>query len=342
MLRCTNLLPCYPELATASATGSVDTHHRRIAAQWLLLAGLLSLSLSAAMAQGQSDTTQSNASVAGVHPEQCDGQIPGDAHKLSTKSVEPSGTTEGQEAAQTGSTLTQMPLRISGVDSSAPAPDQDGARCARPHSETAKQPPPKDTAASADVPVLPQADATEPNVSYSDGVLKVTGHGERLAQILENIKSLTGIQMDIPASLEENQIFDDVGPAPVRDALIKLLDGARLNYLILGSPQDPQRVSQLVLTAETTTAQVKTPVAGVTVAQASGPTLYGAGFGDSTGQEAAAEEPPPPPAANAIPVNVNIQQAAAAEGKTPGEILDELQKKQIQQLDEQSAQTAPH
>jgi hypothetical protein len=341
MLRCTNLLPCYPELATTSAAGSVDMHHRRFAAQSLLLAGLLSLSLSAAMAQGQSGTTQSDASVTGVHPEQCDGQIPGDAHKLSTKSGDPSGTTEGQEAAQTDSTLTKMPLHISGLDSSAPAPDQDGARCARPHSETAKQTQPKDTAGSVDVPVLPQADAPEPNVSYSDGVLKVTGHGERLAQILENIKALTGIQMDIPASLEENQIFDDVGPAPVREALIKLLDGARLNYLILGSPQDPHKVSQLVLTAEAATAQIKTPVAGVTVAQASGPSLYGAGFGDTTGQDTAAEEPPPP-AANAIPVNVNIQQAAAAAGKTPGEILDELQKKQIQQLDEQSAQTAPH
>ena len=340
MLRCTNLLLCYPELATASARRPVDTHRRRIATQWLMLAGLLSLSLFAAKAQGQNDTPQSDASAAAVHAEQCDGQSPADPHKLSIKSGDLSGATEEPEVAQTDSTAAKTALRIPGLDSSAPASDQDGARCARPHSEAAKQPHPKDAAGSADPPVLPNADSTEPGVTYSDGVLKVTGHGQRLAQILENIKALTGIRMDIPESLEENQIFDDVGPAPVREALIKLLDGARLNYLILGSPQDPQAVSQLVLTAEASTAQAKTPATAVTVAQAGGPALYGAGFGDATGQDTAAVESAPNPA-DAIPVNVNIQQAAAAAGKTPGEILDELQKKQIQQLDQQNAQTAP-
>jgi hypothetical protein len=46
-------------------------------------------------------------------------------------------------------------------------------------------------------------------------------------------------------------------------------------------------------------------------------------------------------AATAEPVNSKIQQAATASGKTPGQILDEMQKKQLQQLDEQAAQPAP-
>ncbi len=340
MLRCTSLLPCYPELAPASATRSVDTHHRSVKAQWLLLAGLLSLSVSAAVAHGQNDTPQSDASAAGLHARQCYGQSPGDAHKLSTKSGDLPGTTEGQEAAQTDSTLAKLPLRIPGLENATTGSDQNGARCEREHSDKAQQPHPEDTAGVADLPVLPQTDSTHPNVSYSDGALKVTGHGAHLAQILKSIKALTGIEMDIPASVEENQIFDDVGPAPLREALVKLLDGARLNYLILGSLRDPQGVTQLVLTAETSSAQIKTPAAGVTTEQASGPALYGAGFGDATAQDTAAAEPAQVQA-NAIPVNVNIQQVAAAAGKTPGEILDELQKKQIQQLDQQTVQPAP-
>jgi hypothetical protein len=50
---------------------------------------------------------------------------------------------------------------------------------------------------------------------------------------------------------------------------------------------------------------------------------------------------PPVPVANpliGIPAGFNVQQAATASGKTPGQILDELQKQQMQALDSQNPQ----
>jgi hypothetical protein len=187
--------------------------------------------------------------------------------------------------------------------------------------------------------VFPQPDPTAPIVSYSDGELKVVGHGARLGKILETIKALTGITLDLPADGADIQIFDDVGPAPVRKALIQLLDGSKLNYVILGSSETPQRVRQLILTAQTSTMPASTlgSASGSPIEQAKGPTLYGEGFGEVSPQPEPVQPAINPAAiANAIPVNVNIQKEAAASGKTPGQILDELQKKQLQQLDDQS------
>jgi hypothetical protein len=178
-------------------------------------------------------------------------------------------------------------------------------------------------------------------VTYSGGELKVVGHGARLGQILETIKALTGITLEVPQDSADNQIFDDVGPAPARQALMQLLDGTRLNYVILSSSEDPQSVKGLILTAQT--AMMPTTTLGsakeLPTEQASGPALYGAGFSEATGQA-----PPIEPAANTpspVPVNPTIQQEATASGKTPGQILDELQKKQLQQLDARAAQSAP-
>jgi hypothetical protein len=239
--------------------------------------------------------------------------------------------------------LTKLPLRLSGIENSTGPSDEEVAQCKHDLNDAAEQSQPKTSAESADRPVLPQVDSGAPIVSYKDGELKVVGHGARLGSILEIVKSLTGIALDIPQDGAENQISDDIGPAPLRQALINLLDGARLNYLILGSSEDPQGIKQIILTAQTSTSQIgkPAPAAGLSTEQASGPALYGSGFGAASGPDTAIVEPVVPTPANSIPVNVNIQQAAASSGKTPGEVLDELQKKQLQQLDDQAAQSAP-
>jgi hypothetical protein len=41
-----------------------------------------------------------------------------------------------------------------------------------------------------------------------------------------------------------------------------------------------------------------------------------------------------------VPAGVNIQQLAAQENKSPGQVLDELQKRQLEVLDQQAAATA--
>jgi hypothetical protein len=305
----------------------------------LLAAALVALPLSTSIAKGQTSKPQEDASSANVHTEVCEGQTPDNQHNLSTKAGATSAVTEEQEATHSDSASAPQPLRLPGVGNSTGAADQHGAQCKRPHNDAPKQSQPKDSAGAN--PPVPQADSTAPIVTYSGGQLKVVGHGARLEQILETIKALTGITLEVPQDSADNQIFDDVGPAPARQALMQLLDGIKLNYVILGSSGEPERVNGLILTAQTSMMPTTTlgSANGLPTEQASGPALYGAGFSETTGQAAPIE--PMANAATAEPVNSKIQQAATASGKSPGQILDEMQKKQLQQLDEQAAQSAP-
>jgi hypothetical protein len=308
----------------------------------LLLAGIIALPVSTAIAHGQTDKPLSDVTTAMPHPEICDSQEAGDQKKLSTKSAGRSTGKEGQDATDSEPASAKRPFRLSAVGDSTFAADQQNPQCKPEHNDASKRSRRTGSIGGTDQPVFPHADSTAPIVSYSDGELTVAGHGARLGQILETIKALTGIALDVPPGSTDNQIFDDVGPAPIREALRQLLDGAKLNYVIRGSAEDPQSVKQLILTARTGTVTTSGPPSanGMPTEEASGPALYGEGFGEAINQPAVIE--PVVNTANAIPLNVNIQQQANASGKTPGQILDELQKKQLQQLDDQATQTSPH
>lgn len=348
MLHRDNFLTRHDALATETAT-IICKGFPHLSGQMLLAAALVALPMSASIAKGQTNKPQDDAPTATVHTQVCEGQTPDSQHNLSTKSGTKSAFTEEDEGTHFDSASAKKPLRLSGVQDSTDAADQEGAQCKRPHNDAPKQWRPQDSP-GANQPVSPQADSTAPIVTYSGGQLKVVGHGARLGQILETIKALTGIRLEVPQDIADNQIFDDVGPAPARQALIRLLDGTKLNYVILSSSEDPQGVKELILTAQTSMMPAGTP--GSPTVQASGPALYGAGFGEAGSEEAttvpvaSTVEPvaaPVKPVANpayAVPTNVNIQQMATAAGKTPGQVLDELQKQQIQQLDQQAAQQA--
>jgi hypothetical protein len=44
---------------------------------------------------------------------------------------------------------------------------------------------------------------------------------------------------------------------------------------------------------------------------------------------------------SSVPTGINVQKLASESGKTPGQILDELQKHQQQMLDDQAASQSP-
>jgi hypothetical protein len=192
--------------------------------------------------------------------------------------------------------------------------------------------------------------ATAPPIAQViDGKMIIRANGQDFATVLEAVRSATGFAIEMPPSITSEPVFLNVGPTSVTNALVALLDGTSYNYFILGSEQDSSVVKRLVLT-ERANAGSGTLVASTQgPAAASQPMLYG---GVQPDAEAENSEPPPPPPApiqpsvipSSIPVGVNIQKLAAESGKTTGQILDELQKRQQQVLDEQAAsqsQSAP-
>lgn len=303
----------------------------RMALCLLLLAPTL---LTAQANKNQQGAAAANSPVAQCDPAQTPQKDVATASGTRSLDGERSGT-DGQMVSQSNGDSTKRNLRLTGSAASDPVADPQPPQC-RGKDDDAEHWRPKDPSMSATPAAASEVDKKPPLASLNDGKLTITAHDAPLGEVLEAIQRLTGIAADIPPGGAEQRIFDNVGPAPVREVLVKLLDGTNLNYVIVSSAQDPRVVKKLILTAQTTASQpVQQLSAREAGEQADGPTLYGAGFSNDAAQTV---EPNPP--ANGIPTNVNIQQAAAAENKTPGQILDELQKKQIKQLEDQAAQAA--
>jgi len=192
--------------------------------------------------------------------------------------------------------------------------------------------------------------AGPPIAQLTDGKLTIRANGQDFASVLESVRSATGLVVDMPSSVDSEPVFLNMGPATITDALVALMDGSKYNYIIVGSEKDPRLVKRLILSERTNISPstlVASTQAGPPAAQA---TLYG-GQGAQPDAEAEAAEPPPvavptQPAAipSSVPTGINIQQLAAQSNKTPGQILDELQKRQQQVLDDQAtsqSQSAP-
>jgi hypothetical protein len=171
-----------------------------------------------------------------------------------------------------------------------------------------------------------------PIVSYADGQLSINAQNVPLGDVIEAIRVRTGIAVEFPSETMNDPVFDHVGPAPLRDALTQLLYGSGFNYIIQTSSQDPQTVTQLVLSTQLRVASSDPPK------HANQPAPIQPDIAELPANNELPIQAAPIQSARqqGIPVGFNIQQAAKDSGKTPGEILDELQKRQQQVLDNQA------
>lgn len=182
-----------------------------------------------------------------------------------------------------------------------------------------------------------------PIAQVTDGKLTIRANGQDFASVLESVRSVTGLTVEMPQGANSDPVFLSVGPTDVSNALVALLDGTNYNYIIVGSEQDSRVVKRLILTDRTSGGSGTLVASSQGPPVASQPVLYG---GVQPDTEAEAEPPPPPPAPiqpaaipSSVPTGINIQKLAAESGKTTGQILDELQKRQQQVLDDQAAQS---
>ena len=209
---------------------------------------------------------------------------------------------------------------------------------------------------------LDSVPAVAPEVSYQDGNLTILAHNSNLSDILKAVQTHTGAAIDVPSTATE-RVVTSLGPGPARDVLAKLLNGSHYNYVMLGSADDPNAVSKIVLTSKATNGPESAPGPGGAVAyqpppqQNPGmpqptqvmpppnPQAEAAADGEETEPEPEAEEGNDPAeeqdqdGANAAPA---AQQAAPGQQgpKTPEQLLQELQRQQqlLQQQQQQQQQ----
>lgn len=88
-----------------------------------------------------------------------------------------------------------------------------------------------------------------PQVTYQSGQLTVVAHNSTLGDILRAIKKQTGAEIDVPAA--NDRVVTRLGPGPARDVIAELLNGSRFNYVLLGSAQDANLLTRVVLVPKT-------------------------------------------------------------------------------------------
>ena len=204
----------------------------------------------------------------------------------------------------------------------------------RAHTKKKTLPPPLPSGTQGPVPQVPldAIPAVAPQVTYDGGLLTIVAPNSTLGDILRSVRKHTSADIEVPSTASE-RVVTRLGPAPAREVMAELLNGSHFNYILLGSPADPNALVRVVLVAKTPdtpvgqTAQAENGAAPAPVVNATDvPEAEAAeeNTDDSADQSAAeAEQPVPPPDQPGV--------------RTPQQLLQEMQQRQLLMQQQQQA-----
>lgn len=278
---------------------------------------------------------------------QCDGVLPTQrtgSESGDRKLTAGAGSATGSEAAQAESGKTGEHLKLSTKTAAENKSDVQGEFCRRerPGQDTFKPSAPASQPNAASEPAT--SEPAPPIAELRDGKLIIRASGQDFAAVLDAVRSATGIKVEMPGESASEPVYMKLGPAPVKEAVVALMEGSSYNYILLGSATDPQKVQELILSARPAAGQGSLVAANSAAAGTPPVTAYGAA-GFRADPDADAAEDPGTPAQpmqpteipSSVPTGIDIQQMAAQQNKSPGQILDELQRHQLEVLDQQAA-----
>ncbi|HJT71440.1 MAG TPA: AMIN domain-containing protein [Terriglobales bacterium] len=116
-------------------------------------------------------------------------------------------------------------------------------------------------------------------VQFSQGQLEIHARDARLADVLFQIEQQTGADISIPPGVEQERISGDFGPGSSSEVVSQLFNGSDLNFVMVGSPSNPNALRSVTLTRK-----------------------------NGGGADYVPSEPSQPVASNNQPENVEIQQ----------------------------------
>jgi len=91
-----------------------------------------------------------------------------------------------------------------------------------------------------------QAMDTRPQVTFQNGLLGIRAENSTMADVLRAVQRATGASIDFPGFASE-RVNVNLGPGPLRDIVMSLLDGSRYDYILVAS-QQPNSIERMVLT----------------------------------------------------------------------------------------------
>jgi hypothetical protein len=84
-----------------------------------------------------------------------------------------------------------------------------------------------------------QMPPSPPQVTYSQGQLKISARNSTLSDVLAMVRTRTGTAIEGPMNQANERVVVELGPAPAGDVLRQLLEGSKFDYVILGSAGKP-------------------------------------------------------------------------------------------------------
>jgi hypothetical protein len=84
-------------------------------------------------------------------------------------------------------------------------------------------------------------------VDYANGQISVTAENAPLGVVLKLISAKTGAVVDLAPELQNEPVVAQLGPSPVREALTALLDSPRVDYIVLGTGDEPGSLQRIVV-----------------------------------------------------------------------------------------------
>jgi hypothetical protein len=195
-------------------------------------------------------------------------------------------------------------------------------------------------------PTPEQMPAQPPQVTFHNGLLAISADNSNLVDVLRGVRNALGIGLDTPPGAGSERVVVHLGPGQPRDVLTQLFSGSRYDYILVGTAQDPQGVSQVLLTPRQST----TVAGNVGQPTPNQPAIGGVSNGgeDDSDTEDAAQQSEPTAAPQLPPSNPYqpntpqpVGNSAGSGGetgqqvKTPEQLLQELQRMQQQQQQQQ-------
>jgi len=149
-------------------------------------------------------------------------------------------------------------------------------------------------AAEPPTPTLAPPQPKKVDISFQDGRLGLTSNKASLAEVLNELQARIGAEIIVPPGAEQEVVAVSIAPSSPREAISRLLDGSRYNFIIVGTDKDANQVERVVLS----------PKAGSMTAESQPPipqTAPLAQMQDSDPSAGTAPSVPPPPTEDVQP-----------------------------------------
>ena len=165
-----------------------------------------------------------------------------------------------------------------------------------------------------------------PVVTYRDGQLTINAENSSLAAVLELIAQKTGAVIEVPPGSGLERIVEHTGPGRADDVLARLLNGSPFDFVIVGSPQPPHDLMQVLLSLRGPDAAAPTIASAAPVQPnpVNNPSLY---------------TPPEPPPVTAVPyVDLGPPPNESMSPEDIGQMMKDKAHQILEQLRKQKSQ----